>query len=158
MFERHLPEKWHDVAPKLVRRDDGSEVWLYEDKELPNIGLNAVVGRPPEEYGLEPTSFDEMREGCWDIDQRVRDMNANGVIGSMCFPSFPQLCGQLFARTKDKDLALAVLKAYNDCHVDDWCAAWRTSPDLRSWCSEAGLGWTPSFHAGVDYTCQIRAA
>ena len=54
---------------------------------------------------MEPTSFDEIREGCCDIDQRVRDMNANGVLGSMCFPSFPQFCGQLFARSKDKDAA-----------------------------------------------------
>jgi predicted TIM-barrel fold metal-dependent hydrolase len=124
LFERHLPERWHDVAPKLVRRDDGTEVWLYEGKELPNIGLNAVAGRPPEEYGLEPTSFDEMRDGCWDIHQRVRDMDANGVIGSMCFPSFPQLCGQLFARSKDKDAGLAVLKAYNDWHIDEWCGSY----------------------------------
>ena len=35
------------------------------------------------------------------------DMNANGVLGSLCFPSFPQFCGQLFARTEDKDVALA---------------------------------------------------
>ena len=33
-----------------------------------------------------------------------RDMNANGVLGSMCFPSFPQFCGQLFSRTEDKDV------------------------------------------------------
>jgi predicted TIM-barrel fold metal-dependent hydrolase len=124
MFERHLPEKWRDVAPKLVRRNDGTEVWLYEGNELPNIGLNAVAGRPPEEYGLEPTSFDEMRDGCWDIHQRVRDMDANGVLGSMCFPSFPQLCGQLFARSKDKEAGLAVLKAYNDWHIDEWCGSY----------------------------------
>jgi predicted TIM-barrel fold metal-dependent hydrolase len=124
MFERHLPDRWRDEAPRVVRRDDGSDVWLFQGKELPNIGLNAVAGRPPEEYGLEPTSFDEMRRGCWDIDERIRDMDANGVIGSMCFPSFPQLCGQLFARTKDKDLALAVLQAYNDWHVEDWCGAY----------------------------------
>ena len=47
---------------------------------------------------MEPTSFDEMRPGCYDIHDRVRDMDANGVLGSMCFPSFPNLCGQLFSR------------------------------------------------------------
>src|SRR5438270_915926 len=120
MFERHIPAEYRDEAPRLIHREDGSDAWLFQGKELPNIGLNAVAGRPPEEYGLEPTSFEEMREGTWDIHKRVRDMDANGVLGSMCFPSFPQLCGQLFARTKDKDLALAVLQAYNDWHIDDW--------------------------------------
>jgi predicted TIM-barrel fold metal-dependent hydrolase len=65
-----------------------------------------------------------MRSGCYDIHDRVRDMNANGVLGSMCFPSFPQLCGQLFARSKDKDAGLAIVKAYNDWHVDEWCGTY----------------------------------
>ena len=49
-----------------------------------------------------------MRPGCWDIDERVKDMDAGGVLGSMCFPSFPGFCGRLFAAADDKDLALAV--------------------------------------------------
>jgi predicted TIM-barrel fold metal-dependent hydrolase len=121
MFERHLPAKWRDVAPHVERKPDGSDVWVYDGNEIPNIGLNAVAGRPPEEYGMEPTSFDELRAGCYDVAQRVRDMDANGVIGSMCFPSFPNLCGQLFSRSSDLEAGLAVLQAYNDWHIDDWC-------------------------------------
>ncbi|MEY2435192.1 MAG: hypothetical protein QOF97_28 [Acidimicrobiaceae bacterium] len=124
LFEGHLPERWQSVAPRMTRREDGSDVWLYEGKEIANIGLNAVAGRPPDEYGMEPTSLDEMRPGCYDIDQRVRDMDANGVLASMCFPSFPNLCGQLFARSKDKEAALAILQAYNDWHVDEWCGTY----------------------------------
>ncbi len=103
MFEGRVPAKWKDRAPRVIHKDDGTDVWSYEGNEIPNVGLNAVVGRPPEEYGIEPTSFEEMRPGCYDIDERVRDMNVNGVLGSMCFPSFIQFCGQLFARTEDKD-------------------------------------------------------
>jgi predicted TIM-barrel fold metal-dependent hydrolase len=124
LFEGRLPERWQSVAPRMTRREDGTDVWLYEGKEIANIGLNAVAGRPPEEYGMEPTSLDEMRPGCYDIDQRVRDMDANGVLASMCFPSFPNLCGQLFARSKDKEAALAILQAYNDWHVDEWCGTY----------------------------------
>jgi predicted TIM-barrel fold metal-dependent hydrolase len=51
-------------------------------------------------------------------------MNANGVLGSMCFPSFPQFCGQLFSRTEDKAVALAMLRAYNDWHIDEWCGSY----------------------------------
>jgi predicted TIM-barrel fold metal-dependent hydrolase len=121
IWDGHLPDRWRDVAPKVVSKHDGTDVWAYEGQELPNIGLNAVVGRPPEEYGVEPTSFAEMRPGCYDIGERIRDMNANGVLGSMCFPSFPGFCGQLFARTDDKEQALALLQAYNDWHIDEWC-------------------------------------
>src|SRR5271163_1747427 len=120
MFDGRLPRRFADQAPKVTKRDDGTEIWRFDGKEATNIGLNAVAGRPMEEYGIEPTSFAEIRRGCYDIDERVRDMDANGVLGSMCFPSFPNLCGQLFAKAKDPELGLAVLQAYNDWHIDEW--------------------------------------
>jgi predicted TIM-barrel fold metal-dependent hydrolase len=88
------------------------------------LGLNAVAGRPREEYGIEPMSYDEMRRGCWDVHERVLDMNAGGVLSSLNFPSFPGFAGRLFAAAADKDLALAVVQAYNDWHIDEWCGAY----------------------------------
>jgi predicted TIM-barrel fold metal-dependent hydrolase len=124
LFDGHIPDRWRDRAPHVVRQPDGSEVWAFEGSTIPNIGLNAVAGRPKEEYGIEPTAYDEMRPGCFDIHERVKDMNAGGVLASMCFPSFPGFSGRLFSATDDKDLALDVLRAYNDWHVDTWCAAY----------------------------------
>ena len=126
LFEGRLPQKYADVAPKLVRKDSGIDVWQFMGAELPNIGLNAVAGRPPEEYAMDPQSFDDMRTGCYDIHDRVKDMNANGMLGSMCFPRFPQFCGQLFARAaqKDEPLATALVQAYNDWHIESWCGAY----------------------------------
>src|SRR3954470_24802752 len=89
LFANHLPERWREGAPRLIEKDDGTEAWVFDGREATNIGLNAVAGRRPEEYGIEPTSFAQMRSGCYDVGERVRDMDANGVLGSMCFPSFP---------------------------------------------------------------------
>ena len=121
LFEGRVPAQYVDAAPKFVHRDDGTDVWTYDGNVIPNIGLNAVAGRPSEEYGMEPTSLEEIRSGCYDIDDRVHDMDANGVLGSMCFPSFVHFAGQLFARTDDKDQAIAMVRAYNDWHIDEWC-------------------------------------
>ncbi|MGE4606379.1 MAG: amidohydrolase, partial [Myxococcota bacterium] len=87
VFEGRLAEKYSDRAPHIVRKNDGSDVWVFEGRQMPNIGLNAVAGRPPEEYGVEPTAYEQLRPGCFDVKARVDDMNANGVLGSMCFPS-----------------------------------------------------------------------
>src|SRR4051812_47262533 len=95
LFEDRLPAKYVDLAPRFVTRDDGTNAWVYEGQEIVNVALNAVAGRPQEEYGMEPTSLDQIRPGCYDIDERVKEMDANGVLGSLCFPSFPQFCGQL---------------------------------------------------------------
>ena len=126
LFEGRLTGEYAERAPKLIRKDSGIDVWSFEGAELPNIGLNAVAGRPPEEYAMDPQSFDDMRTGCYDIHDRVKDMNANGILGSMCFPSFPQFCGQLFARTAkhDADFAEALVRAYNDWHIESWCGAY----------------------------------
>jgi predicted TIM-barrel fold metal-dependent hydrolase len=121
MFDEHMPAKFQDQAPKVLRREDGSDVWTFNGSIIPNVGLNAVAGRPKEEYGVEPTAFDEMRPGCYDVDERIKDMNAGGVLASMCFPSFPGFSARLFAAADDKDLALATIRAYNDWHIDEWC-------------------------------------
>ncbi len=121
LFDRHLPSKYRDIAPHVVHKEDGTDVWQFLEFEVPNIGLNAVAGRPPEEYGIDPTSFDEIRPGCFDIEKRILDMNANGVLGSLCFPSLPGFAGRLFAALDDKDSALALARAYNDWHIDEWC-------------------------------------
>ncbi|MBE3199984.1 MULTISPECIES: amidohydrolase family protein [Parafrankia] len=124
VFEGRLPARYVEQAPKVIRTGEGNDVWTFNGSVIPNIGLNAVAGRPKAEYGIEPTAFEEMRPGCYDVHERVKDMNAGGVLGSMCFPSFPGFSGRLFAAAADKDLALAVLRAYNDWHIDDWCGAY----------------------------------
>jgi predicted TIM-barrel fold metal-dependent hydrolase len=123
LFDGRLPQKYRDAAPKVIKQEDGSDVWTFGGSIIPNIGLNAVAGRPKEEYGIEPTSFDEIRPGCYDIHERIKDMNAGGILASMNFPSFPGFAGRLFAANEDKDLALAVLRAYNDWHIDEWAGS-----------------------------------
>ncbi len=120
MFDQHIPPKWKDRAPKMVQNQNGDDMWVFEGSLLPNIGLNAVAGRPPEEYGWEPTRLSQMRKGCYDIHARIDDMNVNGVAASMCFPSFPSFAGMLFVTTQDKLLSSVVLQAYNDWHIDEW--------------------------------------
>jgi predicted TIM-barrel fold metal-dependent hydrolase len=124
MFDHHIPARYAGAAPKIVRTDDGSDVWTFGGSVIPNIGLNAVAGRPREEYGIEPTSFEEIRPGTYDIHERVKDMGAGGILASMNFPSFPGFSGRLFAASADKDLALAVLRAYNDWHIDEWAGTY----------------------------------
>jgi predicted TIM-barrel fold metal-dependent hydrolase len=121
LFEGRLSAKAQERAPYVKRLDDGRDVWMFEGNALPNVGLNAVAGRVPEEYGLDATSFDQMRPGCYDIDERIRDMNVNGVLGSLNFPSLAGFTGQLFSTVDDRAIGLELLQAYNDWHIDDWC-------------------------------------
>jgi predicted TIM-barrel fold metal-dependent hydrolase len=124
MFDNHLAAKWKDEAPRIITTPNGDDAWFFNGMTIPNIGLNAVAGRPKEEFGIEPTAFDEMRPGCYDIHERIKDMDAAGVLGSMCFPSFPGFAGRLFATHPNKEFAADLIRAYNDWHIQEWCNAY----------------------------------
>ena len=124
IFDDRFPSKFAADAPRVIDTDDGGQAWLWQGKVLPNVGFNAVVGRPREEASFEPTRFEHMRRGAWDVNERVRDMDINGVWASVCFPSFlPGFVGQRLTLWPDDDeLALAAMRAYNDWHLEAWCA------------------------------------
>ncbi|MGO9458287.1 MAG: amidohydrolase family protein [Acidimicrobiales bacterium] len=123
LFVNHLAARYQDRAPKLVRNEEGSDVWVFGKVVVETAALNAVAGRPREEYGLEPQSLDEVRPGCYDVHERVKDMDAGGVLASLNFPSFPTFTARVF-QSEDLDLSNALVRAYNDWHIDDWCASY----------------------------------
>lgn len=123
MFKSHLPASMLDRAPKMATLKNGSDSWVYEGRSNPNFGLNAVVGRPLEEYGMEPASYSQIRKGTYQLAERIEDMNVNGVLASICFPTFPTFGGAFFLQAQDKEMTKAVISAYNDWHIDEWCGS-----------------------------------
>lgn len=121
-FAAHMPAPFKGREPRIEHRNK-RDVWVFEGASYGYMGLNSVVGRPKEEYGMEPLSYEHMRRGTWDIKARVDDMNANGVLGSLCFPTFPGFAGQKFQMFGERDVAFAAIQAYNDWHVYDWAGA-----------------------------------
>jgi predicted TIM-barrel fold metal-dependent hydrolase len=124
MWDAHLTLSQKSFAPEIRRDESGKEFWLFEGRRVGNIGLNAVVGRMREEYGCEPVSFEQMRKGAWDIHSRIEDMNANGVLAGLNFPSVVTFDGSLFHRFQNRKNALILVKAYNDWHIDEWCGSY----------------------------------
>ena len=118
-----VPSKFGDAIPRIERMEDGNDWWIYEGKKAGNFALNAVAGKPREEFGLEPRTYDDMRPGCHDIHERVKDMDIEGVWAEVAFPNMPGFAGRVFEESTDMELALACTRAYNDWILDEWCAA-----------------------------------
>jgi predicted TIM-barrel fold metal-dependent hydrolase len=127
MFEGRLPARFADDAPRIIENEQGHQVWLFEGGVYTQVAMNAVSGRRPEFIKVEPTRFEDMRRGCWDIDARIADMDINGVWASLNFPSMiTGFCGRVFSAARDPELGLAVTKAWNDWLFEEW---WQPYPD-----------------------------
>jgi predicted TIM-barrel fold metal-dependent hydrolase len=124
MFEGHVPARWKDRAPRVVTDDDGDQQWWYEGVKGRNLGLNAVAGKPREMFNTNPSRYEEMRPGCYDVDARVEDMSAGGQLAGLNFPNFTGFAGQVLNQGPDPEVNLVMIKAYNDWHVDEWCGAY----------------------------------
>jgi predicted TIM-barrel fold metal-dependent hydrolase len=162
-FEGRLPERLADRAPRIVELDAGAQVsrahqglpdvvttkggrqvWQYEGKIFAQVGLNAVVGHT--DYAaqrFEPTSFSEMRPGCFDASARVRDMDIAGIAASINFPSsIAGFCGSVFSSSDDPELGYAVTRAWNDWIHEEWFTPYpdRFIPLGLTWLSDPDLG------------------
>ncbi len=127
MFEGRLPKHLQERAPRVVVNERGHEVWQFEGKTYSQVGMNAVAGRSKSMKNLEPTRFADMRRGCWDIHERIRDMDLNGVWASLNFPSMiTGFCGRVFAEVADRELGWETTKAWNDWYHDGW---WQPYPE-----------------------------
>ncbi|MDG4668100.1 amidohydrolase family protein [Mycobacterium sp. 236(2023)] len=121
VWSDRLPASLRERGPRIVE-EDGKHIWVYDGQTYPTIGLNAVAGKPQEEWGLDPVRYEDMIPGCYDPHARIADMDLDGVQAALCFPSFPGFAGGTFHRAADKDLALLCVKAWNDFYIDEWCA------------------------------------
>ena len=145
LWSNRLPAKYRDKGPRVERdravfsfkggrfsfekgTPDGEwcDWWLYDGLVYPFPKLSAAIGF--DDLDVTPTTYDEIRPGCWIQSERLADMTANHVDASICFPNtLPRFCGQTFYEQGikreggDPELARLCVEAYNDWMIDEWC-------------------------------------
>ena len=142
-FEGRLPRRLQDMAPRVVENEGGEQAWEFDGQRITQIGLNAFAGRRPDRPDLEPTRFDQMRPGCYDIAARIADMDLNGVWASLSFPSsIAGFCGRVFSACGDPELGLATTRAWNDWFFEEWYTAYpdRLIPNGLTYLADPVLG------------------
>jgi predicted TIM-barrel fold metal-dependent hydrolase len=128
IFAEHIDRRFGDRAPRIVERD-GSEGWLWEDRFYPLTFQGNARTRlfRDDEAGhgqdLFARRYADMIPAAYDVDARVAAMDEDGVWAELLFPTFPRFGGTQFLAAEDKDLALAMVRGWNDWMLDEWCAA-----------------------------------
>jgi predicted TIM-barrel fold metal-dependent hydrolase len=129
-FVDHIEAKYREVAPRVVEQSPGIEGWLWEGKFEPiavqgNANTRHFRG---EEAGqgddLFSRCYADMIPGAYDVHERVRCMDEDGVHAQLLFPQFPRFGGTRFLEADDQDYATACVRAWNDWMLDEWCAAY----------------------------------
>jgi predicted TIM-barrel fold metal-dependent hydrolase len=118
LWESRLPARLRDRGPRCHTTERGL-VWEIDGERFPFGGSQVSAGIPLPER-RNNISWDEMRPGCYDAVERVKDMDEDGILASLCFPSLPGFGGTKLNRLQDRELGYACIKAYNDFQIEEW--------------------------------------
>ena len=124
-FEGRLPAKFQQQAPRVIETEEGHEVWMFEETPYFQVGFMCVAGRPREDHRVEPSRYEEVRPGCYDIHHRIKDMDIGGIHASVNFPSgVPGFGGTHFSEAKNQELGFACVRAWNDWLFEEWYSSY----------------------------------
>ncbi len=125
-YQKRVPAKLRDQAPKIVDLDDGFQAWVIEGQERGRIGgLTASAGKKFEQYSPEPEKggYPSLPRSYYDPAERLKAMDQDGVDVEVLFPGLPGFGGGGFFGVKDVELRTACYRAYNDHVAEDWRGA-----------------------------------
>jgi predicted TIM-barrel fold metal-dependent hydrolase len=123
-WSSRVPKRYLEAAPHVVELENGRQAWSYEGRLHPvEVGMVRTLSDVDRSQLLNGhVRFDEMRPGCYDPQQRVADMDIDGVWAQLPFPTFARFAGHRFVEGEDHDLAYLCVQAYNDFLFDEWTA------------------------------------
>jgi predicted TIM-barrel fold metal-dependent hydrolase len=125
VWTARVPSRFRDRAPRLVRGDDGVDVWHIGDgTSLVPVGHTATAGWP-EPFPAAPRNMDEVPPAAYDAGARLDYLDSIGAWAQVLYPNVGGFGNQTFLQLDDPDLKLACVRAYNDFLLE-WCSA-----DLR---------------------------
>jgi predicted TIM-barrel fold metal-dependent hydrolase len=129
LWEQRLPTRLRERGPRLVRTEDGRDVWMAEGINpaplmwATNAAGQRREGEPFDDHEMTITREDMLR-GSYDPAARLADMDADGLRAEVLYPG---PLGGLgggggIAGIPDPELRGATIRAYNDW-LAEFCSA-----------------------------------
>ncbi|MBK7948264.1 MAG: amidohydrolase family protein [Deltaproteobacteria bacterium] len=118
---KHVPAKYRDRAPRLIRLENGADGWLVEGQPMLHNGQN-IKGRGPVKFA-NASYYNEdgsPREGAGDGKQRLREQDLDGIDAEVLFA--PVFVARFIEGIGDRDAYRSIVEAYNTWQLEDYCA------------------------------------
>jgi predicted TIM-barrel fold metal-dependent hydrolase len=125
LWTSRVPASMKTKVPHVVKDDNGIEMWMFNDDDLLHrpAGASSVIRKD----GTKQTfwelsswdiqsgmSLDDVAAGSYDVDERLKVMDAMGVYAQIAYPNIAGFGANRLAQIEDKDLALQIVSIYND--------------------------------------------
>jgi len=118
LWTSRLPAKFRDRAPRILRNDDGFDIWHVGDHSpIVSVGHTAVAGWH-EPFPAAPKNMDEVPRAAWDAKARIDYMDGLGIWAMALYPNVGGFGNQAFLKLGDHELMNACVRAYNDFLVE----------------------------------------
>jgi len=111
IWKDYLAAAWHEQMPRPTRDDDGR--FCYEVGGVRVMRTASSLAVPFRNEAGEITG-QKMRDGGWDPDARLRDMDREGIDVAVLYPTL----AFFFAEVRNPPLHAALCRAYNDWLAD----------------------------------------
>lgn len=145
LWVHRVPQKYRDAAPRRVRLDSGSDALVVDGSNPIQNSSDMYASRRPRPYDPNVISYDETA-GTGPAEQRLAEQDVENVEAEVLFPA--QVAGPAaWRRIKDDAAYLAVVRAYNEWLIDEYCAV---APDRL-----IGLGILP-WTSGDDMIAEMQ--
>jgi predicted TIM-barrel fold metal-dependent hydrolase len=116
------PDLWTANAPAglkdkmpYVKRINGADQWFVGDKNFGSIGGNVIAKDRNKLLGrIAFQNYDQITPGSYDVAERLKDMDAMGVWGQICFQNGGVTQAGSLVALNDEPLAIAITQIFND--------------------------------------------
>ena len=142
-WNHRVPAEYRNRAARIVELPTGGNAVVVEGQPLMVHGFGQYTRRPPEEYApnlFQTERWDAVAPGWGSAEERVRDLDVDGIDAEVLFPGTHVPLVYEGMRT-DKAAYNAMIRAYNGWLAEEYCAV---APDRL-----IGLGIIPI--TGVEH-------
>ena len=126
-----VPEKHRDKMPKLVKIEDGSEVWRIEaggEAWVRSTSGNAVADWEYDQFRPNKSRYyreedGSRRPGTGDAVQRLQEQDLDGIDAEVLYPPvYSPIFFKHDWKSKDKEAYMAFIRGYNDFIANEYTA------------------------------------
>jgi len=120
LWVSRAPASLRDAAPRVVRKHDGSDVWIVgRDTELAPPGFCVIRADGSKAVGtFSLATFGEMAAAATDPAARVRAMTELGISRQVLYPNVLGFAGASLMKIEDTALRDFCITAYNDAAAE----------------------------------------